>query len=92
MGAAVIGISSDSVDSHKNFCNELDLQFTLLSDEGGAVRKEYGVPKTLGLLDGRVTYIIDKTGTVVKVFDNQFAPEKHVEEAVAALESAKVKA
>jgi thioredoxin-dependent peroxiredoxin len=82
----VVGISSDSVDSHKSFCSDLDLPFTLLSDEGDAVRKAYGVPTDLlGLLPGRVTYVIGKDGVVKLVFNNQFAPEKHVKEAIAAL-------
>lgn len=92
LNAKVIGISSDSVDSHQSFCDQLDLPFTLLSDEGGEVRSLYKVPKDLfGLLDGRVTFVVDKTGTVVKVFNSQFAPEKHVTEAINAL-AAKVAA
>ena len=50
------------------------------------VRKQYGVKKDLlGLLEGRETYVIGKDGTVKLVFNNQFAPEKHVEEALKAL-------
>jgi len=86
--ADVIGISSDSVDSHANFCSELDLPYTLLSDEGDAVRGMYGVPKDLfGLLPGRQTFVIGKDGTVELVFNNQFSPEMHVEEAIKALTS-----
>ena len=47
-GAEVIGISSDSVDSHAAFAGHHKLPFTLLSDEGGKVRKKYGVPSSLG--------------------------------------------
>ena len=62
-GAEVIGVSSDSVDKHVAFAGHHSLPFTLLSDEGGQVRKSYGVPSTLGVLPGRVTYVIDRSGT-----------------------------
>ncbi|MBX5448806.1 peroxiredoxin [Thermogemmatispora sp.] len=81
-GAEVIGVSSDSSESHQQFANQHRLPFILLSDQGAAVRKRYGVPTTLGLLPGRVTYIIDKRGVVRHIFSSQFNPEKHVEEAL----------
>jgi peroxiredoxin Q/BCP len=52
--AEVLGISSDSVGSHKSFAENNGLPFVLLSDEGGRVRQLYGVTKTLGLMPGRV--------------------------------------
>src|SRR5262252_2182145 len=67
-GAEVIGVSSDSVDSHVAFASRHKLPFTLLSDQGGQVRKRYGVPPVLGLLPGRVTYVIDREGRVRHVF------------------------
>ena len=85
LGAEVIGISSDSPDSHQQFASKYSLPFTLVSDAGSAVRKQYGVPATLGLLPGRVTYVIDKTGTVRHMFNSQFNPKKHVEEALGVL-------
>ena len=53
--AEVIGVSSDSVRSHQRFAQKHGLPFVLLSDEGGEVRKLYGVPNTLGFFPGRVT-------------------------------------
>ncbi len=44
-GAEVIGISSDSVDSHAGFASRHRLPFVLLSDKGAAVRKRYGYPR-----------------------------------------------
>jgi peroxiredoxin Q/BCP len=82
VGAEVIGVSSDSAESHQQFATQHRLPFILLSDRGGAVRKRYGVPTTLGLLPGRVTYIIDRRGVVRHIFSAQFSPEKHVEEAL----------
>ena len=87
LDAEVIGISSDSVDSHKGFAEKHNLPFTLLSDEGGMVRKLYGVSKTLGIFAGRVTYVIDREGVVRSIFSSQVAVEKHVEEALKSLRS-----
>ncbi len=82
-GAEVIGVSSDSVDKHAGFADHHKLPFTLLSDRGGAVRKSYGVPATLGVLPGRVTYVIDRTGTVRHVFNSMTNIGRHVDDALA---------
>jgi peroxiredoxin Q/BCP len=87
LDAEVIGISSDSVDSHKGFAEKHKLPFILLSDQGGKVRSLYGVPSTLGIFAGRVTYVIDEDGVVRNVFSSQIAVEKHVEEALNTLDS-----
>jgi len=86
-GAEVIGISSDSAESHEKFAGKFSLPFILLSDKGGKVRKEFGVPSTFGLLPGRVTYIIDKKGIVQKVFSSQFNATAHVDEALKVLKT-----
>ncbi len=86
-GAEVIGISSDSAESHQQFTSRHHLPFILLSDASGAVRKRYGVPATFGLLPGRVTYIIDRQGIVRHIFSAQFASEKHVTEALKVLQT-----
>jgi thioredoxin-dependent peroxiredoxin len=85
LDAEVIGISSDSVPSHKRFAGRHDLPFTLLSDEGGRVRQLYGVPNTFGLFPGRVTYVIDESGVVRHVFSSQLGVTRHVEEALKAI-------
>lgn len=82
LGAEVIGVSSQSVESHKSFATHHNLPFVLLSDEKDSVRKLYGVPSTLGVIPGRVTYIIDREGVVRHIFSSQFQPEKHIEEAI----------
>lgn len=87
LDAEVIGISSDSVDSHRGFADKHGLPFTLLSDEGGKVRGLYGVPNSLGIFPGRVTYVIDKEGVVRHVFSSQIGVEEHVEQALKALGS-----
>ena len=58
------------------------LPFTLLADQGGKVRKLYGVPATLGLLPGRVTFVIDAEGLVRHAFNSQLAATRHVGEAL----------
>jgi thioredoxin-dependent peroxiredoxin len=85
LDAEVIGISSDSVASHERFAERHDLPFTLLSDEGGRVRRLYGVPNAFGLFPGRVTYVIDEEGVVRHVFSSQLGVTRHVEEALKAL-------
>ena len=88
--AMIIGISGQSVDSHKKFAEKYRLSFTLLSDEGDKVRKLFGVPvNLLGLLPGRVTYIVDKSGTVVYIFNSQTQARKHVDEALRILKGLK---
>ena len=84
-GAEVVGISSDSVDSHKGFADDCRLPFKILSDADGEVRKMYGVPSSMGLLPGRVTYIIDKGGIVRKIFSSQLRVTRHVQEALESL-------
>ncbi len=82
-GAEVIGVSGDSVGSHQTFATKHRLPFTLLSDAGDTVRKLYGVPAVMWVLPGRVTYVIDKAGTVRHVFDSMLEFDKHVSEAMA---------
>ena len=84
-GAEVIGISSDSVASHQKFAAKYQLPFTLLADAGGKVRKAFGVPSSLGVLPGRVTYVIDKKGVIRHTFNSQLNPTKHVDEALQVL-------
>jgi peroxiredoxin Q/BCP len=81
-GAEVIGISSQSQESHNIFSLKFNLPFTLLVDEEARVRKAYGVPPSLGMIPGRGTYVIDKEGIVRHIFNSQMNPEKHVEEAL----------
>lgn len=85
---AVVGISSDSVESHRRFAEHHGLQFPLLSDLGGEVRRLYGVPKSCGIIPGRVTYVIDQDGRVRHVFRSLLRAREHVREALDALEPA----
>ncbi len=88
--ALIIGISAQSVESHLNFAKKHRLNFTLLSDEGNKVRKMFGVPTNLfGLIAGRVTYVVNKKGEVVYMFNSQTQATKHVEESIRILQEMK---
>lgn len=85
LGAEVIGISSDSVSSHQKFSKRHQLPFILLSDEGKKLRKLFGVPNDLlGLIPGRVTYVIDKNGIIILIF-NSMLGKIHIEKALETL-------
>ena len=82
LGAEVIGISSDSVKSHQKFAHKHQLPFILLSDHDKKLRHLFGVRNNLfGLLPGRVTYIIDRNGVVIYIFDSMNAA-KHIPKAL----------
>jgi peroxiredoxin Q/BCP len=88
--AMIIGISGQSVESHKKFAEKYHLNFTLLSDEGDKLRKSFGVPENfMGMIPGRVTYVVDKSGKVVFVFNSQTQATKHVDEALRILKGLK---
>lgn len=81
-GAAVIGVSQDSANSHRSFAQNHDLPFALLSDADGELQRRYGVKRTLGLFPGRKTFVIDRGGVVRYVFSSQLRAGKHVDEAL----------
>lgn len=81
--AVIIGISAQSVESHKEFAEKNNLKYKLLSDKNNTVRNLFGVPgKLLGLLPARVTYVADSSGKVVFVFSSQSDVQRHVDEAL----------
>ncbi|AKG20650.1 peroxiredoxin [Calothrix sp. 336/3] len=86
-GAEVVGVSSDSPESHQKFAAKYQLPFILLSDKGDQVRKQYGATAILGLFPGRVTYVIDGKGVVQYVFDSMLNFKGHVEEALKTIQS-----
>lgn len=87
-GADVIGISSDSNEKHLKFARQHNLPFTLLADGEKQARKAFGVPTNLfGIIPGRVTYIIDKSGTVRDVFNSQTDIQGHVNQALKVIKS-----
>jgi len=90
IGAEVIGISGDGETSHNKFAKKYNLPFLLLSDTNKKVRDLFGVKSSLlGLLPGRVTYVIDENGIIQLIFENQFGAEKHIEKSLAILKEKK---
>ncbi len=81
-GAEVVGVSADTVASHRRFAQHHDLPFLLLSDRQGVVRKLYGVQQTLGILPGRVTYVIDTSGVVRHIYSSQLRVIRHSRESL----------
>jgi len=81
-GAAVVGISSDDGAAHEAFARKQRLNYVLLSDPRGEVRKAYGIPKTLGVLDGRATFVIDRAGKVRLAYAAQLVAEGHTRRAL----------
>ena len=81
-GATVVGISSDGAEAHQAFARKQRLNYLLLSDPGGKVRQAYGIPKTLGVVDGRATFVIDREGIVRMAYSAQLVAEGHTRKAL----------
>jgi peroxiredoxin Q/BCP len=90
-GTEVIGVSGDREEIHRSFAQNHKLTFPLISDSDGSMRRAFGVPKTLGILPGRVTYVIDKEGIIRHVFSALFASDEHVHQALAAIGAANLR-
>lgn len=86
-GAVVVGVSSDTPEKHREFAQRHRIPFTLLADSRGRLAKKLGVPKRMGIIPGRVTFIIDRDGVVRHVFNSQVQATRHVREALDTLRS-----
>jgi len=84
-GVHVIGVSGDTEESHRKFIGDHKLSFPLISDKDGLLRKTFGVPLTMGLIPGRVTYVIDTEGIIRQIFSAQFVSDQHVQRALEAV-------
>ena len=87
LGAEVWGVSGDDASSHQRFANRHQLPYPLLVDQANGLRKAFGVPSVLGLLPGRVTYVIDASGVIRHIFNNLLDGPAHLREARAALQT-----
>jgi peroxiredoxin Q/BCP len=85
LGAEVWGVSGDDAGSHQRFAQRHNLPYPLLVDRGNQLRRAFGVPAVLGLLPGRVTYVIDGGGVIRHVFNNLLDGPAHRREALEAL-------
>ena len=84
MGTEIIGVSLDSIESHRKFASKYGLSFPLISDKEKRIANAYGVLRETGTSTNRVTFIIDKAGKIAKVFP-KVDVTKHTEEVVSAL-------
>jgi peroxiredoxin Q/BCP len=87
LGAEVWGVSGDDASSHQRFAGKHKLPYPLLVDSGNQLRRAFGVPAVLGLLPGRVTYVIDGQGVIRHVFNNLLDGPAHRREAIEALQA-----
>ncbi len=87
LGAEVIGISADSVTSHLKFKSKFNLPFILLSDADKKLRKLFGVENSLIFLPGRETFVADKNGVILMIF-NSMSSKIHIEKALQILKKA----
>ena len=85
LGAEVWGISNGDAKSHLEFANKNKLQYPLLCDHSNKLRKQFGVPKKLGFIEGRVTYIINSKGIIQHIFEDLLNGPAHIKEAIKAL-------
>ena len=87
-GAKVFGVSSDGVSSHVRFATRHNLPYPLLSDPGDRVRNEvFGVPRALlGMLPGRVTYVLDASGVIRHEFRGLIQADAHATDALGAVQ------
>lgn len=81
-GAEVVGVSKNGTRSHASFAQNHRLPFVLLSDREGTARKSYNVKRTLGFIEGRVTYVIDQAGVIRLAYNSQIRPTAHIGEAL----------
>ena len=90
-GAVVLGVSADSVDSHKKFKNKYELNFPLLSDTDKNIVEAYGTWKEKSMYGKtymgieRTTFLIDKQGKIVRIFP-KVKVDEHYDEVLQALE------
>ncbi len=89
LGAEVWGVSSDDEESHRKFSEKYNLQFPILCDKKNQLRKEFQVPNSLGIIPGRVTFVIDQKRIIRHIFNDLFNGPAHVKEAIQAIQALK---
>jgi peroxiredoxin Q/BCP len=85
-GVTVIGVSADDDESHRRFAKRHGLSFPLISDPDRALARAFGALHPLGLGAKRATFVIDQGGIVRAAIHSELRANKHVKEAIAALE------
>jgi peroxiredoxin Q/BCP len=80
LGAEVIGISVDDVDTQCRFAERTDVRFPILADATKEISRSYGVLRSLLPFDRRVTFIVDEQGCVAAVFQHEFQVSRHLDD------------
>ncbi len=88
LGAQRLGISLDSVDKQHQFSTKHGFDYTLLSDKGGEVARQFGVKRALLPFTKRATFVIDTDRRIMAVINSEFDTDRHGDEALAVLRSA----
>lgn len=85
--AIVVGVSADTAESHRAFKEQHNLPFPLVADPDKSIIKLYQAQGLLGLITARVTYVIDKEGTIRRAFRHDLSIGKHLKDTLDALEA-----
>ena len=83
----IIGISQNSVSEHREFKEELQLPFILLSDPDRKVAESFKVPVQLGAFPAKSSFVVGPDNTIHHVYDWLFRPRQHVANILSALSS-----
>jgi peroxiredoxin Q/BCP len=83
--AIIVGVSSDTADTHKRFKEKHELPFPLVADPDKTVIRAYDAEGLLGISTARVTYVIDKQGKINSAIRHDFAVGRHLPEVLEAL-------
>ena len=86
LGARVVGVSTDSVESHRRFRELNDLPFPLVADPDKRITRLYDVRRRFGLGTSRITYVIDKGGAIRGAFHDEVIMTAHVRKVLACLQ------
>lgn len=87
LGATIVGVSIDSAESHKEFAHRYQLPFPLLPDPDKKIIAAYGALMAFGLFTSRVTFVIDRAGTIRGAFGHQLSAKKHLHDVLSTLKS-----
>lgn len=82
----IFGVSADAKDSHQAFVQKHALPYRLLMDQNKTLRSLWRVPKSMFILDGRVSYVIDKQGVCRFIYNSSAQPTAHIQECLRAIQ------
>ena len=86
LGAEVLGVSVDDVESHRRFTQKFNIPFPLVADADAKIAETYGVYNEKWKMARRVTFLIDEQGNIARIFD-PVKPDVHPKEVLDALEA-----